>query len=253
MVLIDEVTIFAFVLMRMSGCVFFNPIIGRREFPAIVKVGLSLVFSFAIVSFRPPALIAVDSTLMFIVLLLKEFFVGFVIGFVVSLFLYVISFGGELMDLQMGLSMSKVYDPQSNTSMTLSATYYNILFIFIFFAGDGHLNLIRIFIDSAQIIPYGEIAIRPEISTVILDIFCQCTVLAVKFALPMIAIEFVVEMGIGLIMKAIPQINVFVVNIQAKVAIGLILLGVLFVPFANFLENLVVLLFDQIETVMYLF
>lgn len=248
---IDDVTTFAFILMRMSGCVFLNPIFGRRGIPAIFKVGLSLLLSFTIAVYNPPAVVGIGSTIEFMVLLVKEFFVGFLLGFVVQLFLYIISFGGELIDMQMGMSMSKMYDPQSNVSLTLSATFYNILFMFLFFGADGHLTFMRLFINSANIVPFGHVAIGSAATDFILDLFCQCTVLAVKLAMPIIAIEIVVEMGIGLIMKAIPQINVFVVNIQTKVLVGFVLLGALYVPFANFIENVITFLFEQAHKAVY--
>jgi flagellar biosynthetic protein FliR len=96
-------------------------------------------------------------------------------------------------------------------------------------------------------VPYGQMALGPDISMTIIDLFCQCTVLAVKFALPVIAVEMVVEMGIGIIMKAVPQINVFVVNLQAKLFIGIVILVLLFVPFSNFVERVITLLFDAIQ------
>jgi len=249
MIDVGNLTVFALVLMRMSGCIFFNPIIGRRNFPAIFKVGLTVLLSIVVVSFAKITPPDIGTPVEFIICLLKEFLVGYVIGFIITLFSFVISFGGEVIDMQMGMSMSKVYDPQSNVSMSLSATFYNILYMFLFFAAYGHITLIRLFIISGEIVPFGQASFRPELSTAIIDLFCQCTVLAVKLALPIIAIEIIIEIGVGILMKAIPQINVFVINIQAKLLIGLIMMLVLFAPFSNFLERLVTLLFDTIENV----
>ena len=134
------ITVFVFVFMRMSGCVLFNPIIGRRNLPNTLKVGLSLMLTFVIMGFAPPEVPAIGSLIEFIVILLKELAVGYIIGFVVTLFSFVIAFGGEIIDMQMGLSMSKIYDPQSNVAMSLTATFYNILFMFLFFEiGRAHV------------------------------------------------------------------------------------------------------------------
>ena len=67
-----------------------------------------------------------------------------------------------------------------------------------------------------------------------LEIFTQCIVMAVKFAFPIMAIEFITEIAVGILMKVIPQINVFVVNIQAKVLVGLLMLIFLFSPMSDY-------------------
>jgi len=245
-------TAFALVLMRMSGCVFFNPIIGRRNLPNYFKVGMTLLFTLVILSYASPVVPEISSSVGYITALLREFIIGYVIGFIITLFNFVIIFGGEISDLQMGISMSKIYDPQSNVSMSMSATYYNILYMFMFFAASGHITLIRIFLISGDIVAYGGGALSPGVSSAMVSLFCQCTVLAVKLALPIVAIELLVEAGVGILMKAIPQINVFVINIQTKLLIGILMIAVLFTPFANFFDRLVTLMFDTIGNIVQL-
>ena len=63
-------------------------------------------------------------------------------------------------------------------------------------------------------------------------------VLAVKLAMPILAAELLGEVGMGILMKAIPQINAFVINIELKVIIGLLLLFVFLVPTNEFLLQL---------------
>jgi len=255
MITMDNISFFALVLMRMSGCIFFNPIVGRRNLPNIYKVGITVLLSLLVVlSYTEQPVLEFDSTLKFIEKLLLEFLIGFVIGFVVSLFTMVISFGGEVIDLQMGLSMSKIFDPASNINMSLSASFFNIMFTLMFFAMGGHLTLIRLFVETDVIIPFGQVVFPMQnVSMTVLNIFCQCTILAAKMAMPVIAFELLLEAGVGIIMKAIPQINIFVINIQLKVLVGLFILMVMFVPFSYFIENLITLMFDAIKSVVMLF
>lgn len=240
---------FLLVLMRMMGCILFNPILGRKNFPPLFRIGMALVLALTIYAYSGVQGIVITSAVEYIVLLLKEFIIGYVVGFVVNMVTYMIIFGGEIIDMQMGIAMSKIYDPNSNVSMSLSATYYNILFIFLFFLGNGHLTLIELFLYMERVIPYGQVVINPAVSEDVIEIFCQFTVLAMKFAFPILAIEFLLEMAVGILMKAIPQINVFVVNIQAKLLIGLVLIVVLFSPMVSFFEQVIETLFDAVNTV----
>ena len=68
-----------------------------------------------------------------------------------------------------------------------------------------------------------------------LAIFVECTILGVKMCMPILAAELIAQMGMGILMKVIPQINVFSINIELKVIIGLLLLLLLTAPFSEFL------------------
>ena len=63
------------------------------------------------------------------------------------------------------------------------------------------------------------------------------------------AIEFFSEVGVGILMKAIPQINVFIVNIQAKILIGMIVLVFMFSPMGDFINNTLVMMTDTLRNV----
>lgn len=243
----EQLVLFSFILMRISGCILFNPIFGRKNIPALVKAGMIMVLTYAVFSFSEGTPIFISSYLEYGILLLKEAFVGFVLGMVANFFLYVIIFAGEIIDMQMGISMSKIYDAQSNASIALTATFYNMLFMLLFFSVDGHVTLMRILITTGQIVPYGQITISPEVTYFMVELFSQCTMLAMKFTFPILGIEFLIEVGVGILMRAIPQINVFVVNIQVKIFVGFILMLVLFTPLGEYLLNLITIMLETIN------
>ncbi|WMI80971.1 flagellar biosynthetic protein FliR [Anaerotignum sp. MB30-C6] len=241
---------FSLVLMRMAGFVFLNPIFGRRNIPGIVKSGLVLALTMIVFTSLPQQQMQFSGMFEYGFVLLKEFSAGFALGFVISLFLYVIIFAGEFIDMELGLSMSKIFDVQSNASIALSATYYNILFMFLFFATDAHLAIINILLNSSNVIPYGQVILGQDVAQAVLDTFIFCSELALKMAFPIVAIEFLCAVGMGILMKAIPQINVFVVDIQLKIFVGLMTLVLIFSPMADFLNQLVVLMVDSVRDIL---
>lgn len=243
----NNILLFSLIAMRISGFILFNPILGRRNIPALVKAGIILTLSFIVISYDTNQTVEAENTIVYAVLLLKEFGIGLVIGTITNLFLYVIILSGEVMDLQMGLSMSKIYDAQSNISLSLTSTFFNILFLLLFFTSNAHLALIRLLLNSGEIVPYGSVVFDKVVSSAVITMFCDCTVLALKFAIPILAAEIITEVGVGIMMKAIPQIDVFSVNIQAKVFLGLILLLILFTPMSEFIEKLIETMFQYIQ------
>lgn len=234
-----QLVLFSLILMRMSGFILMNPIFGRRNIPAQVKGGMVMVLTLLIYSYSSANVPEPVTSVEFAGLLLKEFAMGCVVGFVMELFFLSITFAGSVADFEMGLSMAAIYDPQSNAQVALTGSLYNVYLMMLFFAVDGHLALLKILITSADVVPYGQAAIGAEASWAVLEIFIQCIVMAMKFAFPIIAIEFLTEIAVGILMKMIPSINVFVVNIQAKVLIGLLMLVFLFSPMSDYLGKVI--------------
>lgn len=245
-----DFVLFSFILMRMSGFIFLNPIFARRNIPNIIKTGLVMALTMIVYTSSQNEKVVVSGVFEYGVLLFKEFAAGYAIGFVVSLFSYVIIFAGELIDMQTGMSMSKIFDAQSNTSISISSTYYNILYMLLFFVADAHLALINILINSSKVIPYGQIIFSQELAKNILNLFVLCTVFAVKMAFPVIAIELLCAIGMGFLMRAIPQINVFVVDVQLKIFIGLFIMIFTFLPISDFLNNMIGTMLDSIKNIM---
>jgi flagellar biosynthetic protein FliR len=218
------------------------------------QVGLTLAMTVMVVSYSDIALDFTElSILETFVVMLKELFVGFTLGAIVSLFTYVVILGGEFIDMQMALSMSKMYDPQSGIQMSVTATYFNLMFIFMFFGMNAHLTLIHLFLSSAKVLPYGAVTfVNQDLTMEIINVFCQCTILGLKIAMPIAGMVFFLEMGVGILMKTIPQINVFIVNLQLKILTGLLMVMVIFTPLSKFLEDVITTLFYTMGNILFL-
>lgn len=245
-----HLTLFSLILMRMSGFILLNPILGRRNIPMAVKAGLILALTFPVYSFSAAEVPQVDNTIVYGVLLLKEFAVGYVVGFVTELFFMVLTFAGFIIDFQMGLSMANVYDPQSNSQIPVTGSLMQAYFMLLFFAVDGHLALMKILLTSAEIVPYGGVLVTQNIGMRMMEIFVECIEMGVKFAMPILAAEFLVEMGVGILNKAVPQISIFIINIQLKIIVGLGLLVILFSPLSDYLEKIMTTMIKTIQGVL---
>ena len=235
-----DIVLFSMIAMRMTGLIFMNPTFGRRNIPNNVKAGMILVFTFLVYSTmeEPELTYEFTSSFLYGFLLLKEFLVGYVLGYVMELFFFVITHAGSIIDFHMGLSMSMVYDPQTNAQIAMTGNVYQIFYTLLFFAVDGHLVVIRMLLTSGELVPYGQVAFTQGLALAVLDLFRSCVVLAVRFAFPIIAIEFLVEVAVGIMMKVAPQVNVFVINIQIKIAVGFLTLLLLISPMKSWLESL---------------
>ena len=233
--------LFFLIAMRMSGFIFLNPVLGRRNIPSIAKTGLALVLSVLIYTAEGGGVsdFTVDSSLEVAVLLLKEFAVGFLLGFIMELMDMIFTFAGTVMDFQMGISMAQVYDPQSGVQISLTGKILQIYYMLIFFAVDGHLVLMRILLNAGELVPYGQVAISTNAAEMAMEIFYDCVILAVKLSFPLIAFEFILEIVVGVLMKINPQVNIFILSIQLRLLCGFIMMIILVDPINSFIGDVI--------------
>ena len=231
----EAVNLFMMILSRMSGFVLFNPMLGRRGVPGVVKAGLVLLLTVTVFYMSPPAPAVPGVLLQLLLMLLLEMAVGYFLGLVVNIFFYIPIMAGEIIDTQMGMSMGKTYDPGSQVSLSVTSTLLNVLMTLLFFAANGHHTLLRIMLLSGDAIPFGMVSLGTALYSTIVELFIHCTILSIKLCMPILAAELLGQVGMGILMKAIPQINVFAINIELKVIIGLSLVLIFMVPFSEYL------------------
>jgi flagellar biosynthetic protein FliR len=148
-------------------------------------------------------------------------------GYITTLFFSVVMTAGELIDNQIGFGMASLFDPQSNMQVPLFGNFLNVLAMLLFFSVDGHHTLIRILCSSFFRIPPGKISINPALGTMAAEYFSTTFVLAVQIALPAVAASLMAETALAVIMRTVPQMNVFVVGIPLKVILGMVVLIVI--------------------------
>ena len=232
----DRLTLFLYITVRMAGFILFTPFFGRSNVPNTFKAGFTLVLAVTASGIYTGEVLPMPVTLMeFAVRLILELGVGFLVGVVVNLFLFVPSYAGHIMDEQMGMAMAQTYDPSFQGQATPASNVLNIFSILIFFSANGHHTLLRLMLDSGGVVPFGTAALGSEAAEKVAALFIDCTLLSMKLCLPILGAELMGQVGMGVLMKAIPQINVFAINIELKVIIGLAMLYFLLAPISEFL------------------
>lgn len=236
--LLSDFDIKLLVFARILGIFSFNPILSRNNIPARVRVGLSLLIAYIVALVLPPMDFDPGDTVgQYLMSFIAELFIGFVLGFICDLFVYMIYLAGDIMDSQAGLGMAKVFDPSTHIQMSMYGSYIGFFMYLYFFAANAHLTLIRIFVDSFEVVPLGGGHINPELGWTVVTMFSRILVLMMQLAMPVIAAELIVEFCIGILMKTVPQIQIIVVNIQLKVIVGFVVLFSITSPISEFIAD----------------
>lgn len=241
---------FIFVTARISGIFTFNPIFSRQNVTTRIKAGASIAFSVVTLMYLGGNVYYnVSGVLDLVLTLMQELIIGLVLGFMVNLILTVIIYAGDVMDTQLGFGMAKAMDPSTGIQMPLFANLYYYMFILYFFIVGGHLKYIQLFIMSYDTLPIGFSFTADTLNLVyfIANFMGTVMTLAVKFAMPIIAAELITEFIIGVMMKAVPSIQIFVLNIQLKIVVGMTVLLAIAKPMSDFLEYLMDIMFANLN------
>jgi len=226
--IIPEFELFLLVFIRISGLFLIIPVFGVRNVPAVFRIALALFLAYIVIGFQIlPLNVRMDTYLHIAYYALTELLIGFVLGFIAIIAFSAISMAGQLIDTHLGFGLVHILDPQSGMEVSLMGKFKNILAIIIFFTIDAHHSLIRILVDSFDIIPAGNLRIEPIITPEIIELFVNYFILALNIAIPIIAASIIVEMVFGIIVRTVPQMNIFVLGIPIKIVIGLIALALL--------------------------
>lgn len=234
------------VLARVSGIFTFNPILSRNGVPSYIKVGGSMLMALVMVAGGGFDYVMPDGLLPFVFDIAKELLVGAVLGFFVNIMLQVFGLAGEISDMQLGLSMAKSYDPTFG-SAGLITQYYSYWFMLYFFAVGGHLSYIKLFAVSFETIPLGYTSFNINIAYILVMYFETVLTLGLKLAMPVVASSLITEFCLGVLMKAVPSIHVFVLNIQIKLLVGFVVLTASCGAISEFIENIMDIMFTNLN------
>jgi len=231
---------FILLIFRMSGLVLASPIFGRVNVPMIAKIGLVLSLGFLMFIIFPQTVAIHYSNLIgYVLLCAGELLLGMALAYVTNVMFSLTAFtAGQLIDMQIGFGIVNVFDAQNNTQVPMTGNVLNILFILLFFGIDGHLRLIEIIYLTIDRMPIGTLIFSPAIGLTALEVFMKSFILGVMIALPIIASGLTLEMGFGMLMRAVPQIHMFVIGIPLKMIVGILLFIVTIPVFARFSEKI---------------
>ncbi len=220
-------------------CIFiFNPILSRRNVPVIARTTISIFITMIVIMVVQPE--PVDSGTLpgvYLMMLVRETLIGLIIGFITNMFFSTVQLAGELMDMQSGLGMAKVFDPETNVQMSIMGSFISFMMYLFFFATNAHMSYIQLFVTSFDIIPVGYGGFNPDLGYNIAVYFSVLMAMVLKLAMPLVAAGFITEFGMGMLMKSVPQIQIMVVNIQMKVAVGFLMLFLVAIPLADFVDS----------------
>ena len=234
----EQAEIFILVFLRVSAMIITIPILGDSVVPVRIKVGLSLLITFLIFPFFQTA----AWTLSFDIFSLGfrmagEIMIGVMIGFTGRLIFDGIQLAGQLIGFQMGFSIVNVIDPVNNEQVSIISQFQYLIAMLIFLIMNGHHIFLYAIAESFRILPPLGFHFSAGMMQLLLVFVRNMLEVAIKTGAPIIAVLLFLSVGLGLVARTVPQINIFIVGFPLQIAIGLIGIGLTLPVFLRVVEG----------------
>jgi flagellar biosynthetic protein FliR len=221
---VNELIAILLATVRVSAWLLIAPPFNHRALPKMVKIAIALALAMAIgpglAHQAPPAeLLPILTSVLFQVV------VGVSLGFLAQLLFSSIQAAGELIDLASGFTLASLYDPVTNVSVSMFGRVYQVVAVTLLFALNGHLFLLRGFMASYDVFPMNPVSISALARTVTSNVGVFF-VAALEIAAPVLVVLFLADLALGLVSRAVPSLNVFVMSFPIKILLTLSLTSV---------------------------
>ncbi|PZP61802.1 MAG: flagellar biosynthetic protein FliR [Azospira oryzae] len=214
---------FLWPLARVLGLLMVAPVLSTA--PARVRIGLGVVATLAIAPMAGTMPEAAVGSLQGLLILAQEVAVGAAMGFAVRLTFAALQVAGDLAGLQMGLGFATFFDPQSSGQTPVMAQFVELAGVLLFLAINGHLMMMAALAQSFQVLPVGA-ALAPGSWRTLAELGTGVFSLGVLLALPVVGPLLVVNVVLGVLSRAAPQLNIFAVGFPMTLMAGFVALAV---------------------------
>jgi flagellar biosynthetic protein FliR len=159
------------------------------------------------------------------VLIFSQFAVGLVIGYTSYLIMAAMQYGAELLDVQMGLSVASSFDPSSHGSVNMIRRWAFYLAMILYVLLNGHIKMLECMAYSYQVIPLTGFWLDERLFMDILHKTGYVFTLGMQISAPVVGALFITQVGLGLLARVAPQMNVFMISFPLNILVGMSLLS----------------------------
>ena len=252
---INNFQVLLLIFMRLLGLFVIAPFFSSFLIPIRYKILFAIIFTiivFPVLTEFNPSI--PDHVINYGLMLASQMMIGLVLGFIVTIIFTAFQLTAQFYHFQMGFGINQVFDPLANIQVPILSQLQYLLAILVFVSIRGHHLLLKALFESYKIIPVVEFSNVKTMEFFALNlsrIFGSMFVLALKIAFPLIATMFLVSLTLGLLAKASPQMNIFMLGFPLQIGIGLISLIIVMPFIIEMIGHTVDFIFEDLIKFMY--
>lgn len=233
--------------VRFAGFFVQAPIWGSHHFDKKILIATAAVWTFILFPNLPVPKNISFELIPFILLIVTQLLVGLIIGYSSFMVMAAAQFAGEMLDTQMGLSVAASYDPASGSSVNMMRRLKFYFAMILMLCFDGHHMLVQIMFGSFDLIPLTGVNYSGDMINMLIVMTGKIFYLGVQLASPAMAALFTTQIGLGMLARVAPQMNVFMLSFPLNIAIGLTILTAALLALLNAFNKLFV--FEQRQVI----
>ncbi len=259
--IVGESQLFLLVAARCFTLIMTLPLFSSKTIPRLAKVALAgylAYFLYPQLSFTsglfapysPYVSASGQFTLEYILLLAGEALIGAIIGFYITVIFAAFSTAGQFFAFQMGFSASQVYDSMSEVENPLMGQYLNFIAMLVFLQNNWFQELfVKGLMTSFRSINVFSILTHGEnLAVFMMESLSRLFYNALVISLPLMGCLFLINICMGILSKAAPQMNLLAEGFPILMLTSFFLLTNLMPVFISFFTSSFVTGFKQIET-----
>ena len=226
-----DVDVFMLILVRVIGFFIILPIFSGANIPAIFRMLFAAAFAYMVfmTGVYTSDYIPIDNIMGMFTIVATEFLVGFIMAYVVYVVFTTLFVVGLFIDDAVGFKIVSVMDPMSQIQVPVAG---NLLFMMsmAMMVITGGLNLLLVTMArSFEFVPIGfaNVVDNVDLMMYLTTVITGTLAMGLQMAMPLLAVGLLVNVALGILVKSVPQMNMFVVGIPLRMSIGLIVFAMI--------------------------
>jgi len=217
----EQMLVFGLLFLRVIAFFVAMPIVGTSSVPSPIKVLFSLAFAmtmFPVVQATPMNQELLSDSLIW--LCGKELMVGLFLGFLVRMFFFSMSVAGDIVGMTAGFSAAQMFNPALGESGTAMDFFHVLLGTSVFLILGGHHMFILGFAQSFQFLPISSMGFNLLAPQAVVDLGAEVIATGFRLASPIWVALLIANLAMGLLGRAVPYINTFVLSFHVTIMLA---------------------------------
>jgi flagellar biosynthetic protein FliR len=213
-------------LVRIAAMLMAAPIFSIRQIPVRFRMMLAALITILVQPALPPSPVVEVMSTDGLLILLQQIAIGAALGFMMQMSFNALIFGGQVMAYSMGLGFANMMDPANGVQVPVVAQFWLILAMLAFLMMNGHLVLISAVVDTFAVLPVATDGITRAGLWELLGWASRMFAAGLLMAMPVIISLLLINIGMGVVSRAAPQLNIFAIGFPITLMMGFVLIWV---------------------------
>lgn len=237
-------------LVRIAAMLMASPIFSVRQIPVRFRMLLAVLITLLVQPVLPPSPVVPVFSSDALLIMLQQIAIGAALGFLMQMAFNALIFGGQVMAYSMGLGFANMMDPTNGVQVPVVAQFWLILAMLAFLLMNGHLVLISAVVDTFSVLPIAADGLGRAGLWELLSWASRMFAAGVLMALPVIIALLLINIGMGVVSRAAPQLNIFAIGFPITLMMGFVLIWVTLPQVMTNFGSLVLEAFDHAATLL---